>query len=297
MGSTILHILKESEERLNGVDSPRLSAELLMTEVLGCKRIELTLDRNRILTDTEISAIRSLVDRRAQGEPVAYIVGRREFYGLDFAVTPDTLIPRPETEHIIEEVEQMFNNSDSFHFADLGTGSGILAVTLAKLFPNATGVAVDMSEGALAVAKENAIAHGVDERIDFLCGDFTQPLFPDQSFDLVVSNPPYVTRVDYDNASHEVTAYEPETALISGDDGLNHIRSMLPRVSSMLLPTAPFLMEIGYQQAEAIIDIVSSRFPEFKGITMKKDLSGHDRIVVLHKGDSQKNNSFNPEVL
>lgn len=297
MGSTIIHILKESEERLHGVDSPRLSAELLMTEVLGCRRIELTLERNRILTDEEISAIRSLVDRRAQGEPVAYIVGRREFYGLDFAVTPDTLIPRPETEHIIEEVEQMFNSSDSFHFADLGTGSGILAVTLATLFPNATGVAVDMSEGALVVAKENAIAHGVDERIDFLHGDFTQPLFTDQSFDLVVSNPPYVTRVDYDSASHEVTAYEPETALISGDDGLNHIRSMLPRVSSMLRPTAPFLMEIGYQQAQAIIDIVSSSLLEFHGITVKKDLSGHDRIVILHKRDSQKNNSFNLEVL
>lgn len=297
MGSTIFHILKESEERLHGVDSPRLSAELLMTEVLGCRRIDLTLDRDRILTESEVAAIRNLVERREQGEPVAYILGRREFYGLDFSVTPDTLIPRPETEHIIEEVEQRFESSKAFRFADLGTGSGILAVTLATLFPNASGVAVDMSEGALDVARKNATSHGVGSRIEFLNGDFTKPLFPDHTFDLVVSNPPYVTRGDYENASQEVTAYEPKTALISGDDGLNHIRSMLPRVSAMVRTGGLFLMEIGYQQGQAIIDIVSSRFPEFNGIVVKKDLSGHDRIVVLRKGNSQKNNSFNSEVL
>ena len=283
MGSTILDILNESEERLAGVDSPRLSAEVLISEVLGCTRLMLTLERDRVLSEGELVDIRELVTRREQGEPVAYILGRQEFYGLDFSVSPDTLIPRPETEHLIEEVEGRYAATDVFHFADLGTGSGIIAVMVAHLFPESTGVAVDMSAGALDVARKNAQSHDVSRQLELRLGDFTVPLFPSGCFDLIVSNPPYVTREDFENASSEVTGFEPETALISGDDGLNHIRAMLPHVVQSLKADGLFLMEIGYQQGQAIIDIISVNFPEFKQVSIKKDLSGHDRIVVLQK--------------
>lgn len=283
MAPTILDILKESEKRLNGVDSPRLSAEVLVAEVLGCSRLTLVVDRDRHVFPEQIKQIFSLVSRREKGEPLAYILGSKEFYGLDFKVTPDVLIPRPETEHIVEKVEELYAKDAIFHFADLGTGSGILAVTLAHLFENSTGVAVDLSSGALAVARSNAVAHGVQGRLDFLEGDFTKPLFACDAFDLIVSNPPYVPQQEYDDASHEVTGYEPVMALVSGDDGLDHIRSLLPMVSAALKSGGYLLMEIDYLHGDAIKKITSQQFPEFGNVSILKDLSGHDRIVFLQK--------------
>lgn len=276
-------IIKESEERLQGVDSPRLSAELLAAHVLGCSRLNLIVDRHRVLTSDEASQIRELIARRATGEPLAYIVGCQEFYGLDFKVTADTLIPRPETEHIIEAVEKVYGRGDSFHFADLGTGSGIIAVTLAHLFPQSSGVAVDLSVGALKVAEENARLHDTDARLKFLEGDFTTRLFESESFDLVVSNPPYVPQYEYDDASHEVTAFEPITALVSGEDGLDHIRAMLKHVSNMLRPGGRVFMEMGFQQGQDLMELVESNYPEFKDVGIIKDLSGRDRIATMQK--------------
>lgn len=280
---SIPDILKESEERLKGVDSPRLSAEILAAYVLGCTRLGLIIDRDRVVGPDEAESIRKMVARRAQGEPIAYIVGSKEFYGLDFKVTPDTLIPRPETEHIVEAVEELHGHDDSFHFADLGTGSGILAVTLAHLFPKSTGVAVDLSRGALMVAQENAQVHGVDSRLEFREGDFTTRLFEDDSFDLIVSNPPYVTEQEYHEASHEVTKYEPVTALVSGADGLDHIRAMLPHVSRALRSGGYFFVEMGWQQGSAVVDCVRQEFQVFKDVCIIKDLAGHDRIVSMQR--------------
>lgn len=283
MGSTILDILRKSESRLAAVDSPRLSAEILMSEVLGCSRLDLVIDRDRVLNDETVDRINVLVARRASGEPIAYILGRKEFYGLDFIVSPDTLIPRPETEHIIEEVETRFDAGASFRFADLGTGSGILAVMIAHLFPFASGFAVDMSREALHVAEKNAKKHGVADRIEFVLGDFTTPLFEASQFDLVVSNPPYVTHEDYENASFEVTEFEPRSALVSGVDGLDHIAALLPRVVDLLKSGGLFLMEIGWQQGGSIIKTISSDFPQFEHVMVQKDLAGHDRIIVAQK--------------
>lgn len=281
MAPTVLEILQTSEARLTGVDSPRLSAEVLVAEALGCSRALLLLERNRTVSFEQAAVIESLIRRREQGEPVAYILGTKEFYGLDFKVTPDTLIPRPETEHIIELAESFFKRDSDFRFADLGTGSGILAVTLVHLFPKASGVAVDLSPGALAVARENAVAHSVESRLEFLEGDFTKPLFPPDSFSLIVSNPPYVTESEYAEASREVTDFEPETALVSGVDGLDHIRAILPYVTSSLQSGGRFMMEIGYQQADSIVQMVTTDFPEFCSVEVVKDLSGHDRVISL----------------
>lgn len=283
MGVTVQAVVRECEARLQGVDSPRLSAQVLVAEVLGLTRLGLSLERDRVLTPQETDRIRTLAARRATGEPLAYILGRREFYGLDFAVTPDVLIPRPETEHVVEAALDAFSTNAPLRFADLGTGSGILAVTLAHCFPRATGLAVDLSGPALAVARRNAGAHGVDDRIAFVQGDFTGPLLEAGRFDLIVSNPPYVTDEEYARASREVTGFEPETALVSGPDGLGHVRAMLPRALEALRPGGLLLMEIGCGQAEGVKIITSNQCLESRDLAVIRDLAGHDRVVSLRR--------------
>jgi release factor glutamine methyltransferase len=278
----IQDVLKECESRLSGVDSPRLSSELLAAHALGCSRLSLNLERGRVLDDREYAALDALVSRREAGEPVAYILGTKEFYGLDFAVSPAVLIPRPETEHIVEAVEASFAKGQPFRFVDLGTGSGILAVTIASLFPEARGVAVDISPDALDVARANAQAHNVADRLEFVQADFTAETV-EGDFDLVVSNPPYVSDPEFVAASHEVTGFEPTGALVSGPDGLDHIRAMLPGVAAMLKQEGRLFMEIGYDQAKMIIDIVAGVCPEFEEVGVQKDLSGHDRVVFARK--------------
>lgn len=282
MSPTIHEVLKTCESRLSGVDSPRLSAELLMAHALGWSRLALNLERGRALGPAELAAVEALVARREAGEPVAYILGSREFYGLDFAVSPAVLIPRPETEHIVEEVERLFPKDRPLRFADLGTGSGILAVTIATLFPQARGTAVDISEAALEVAETNARTHGVAERLDFQLLDFTKQTVEGE-FDLVVSNPPYVTEAEFTAASREVTGFEPTGALVSGPDGLDHIRAMLPRVVTMLKHGGRLFMEIGCGQGGAIIKIISSKFPELGEVGVLKDLAGLDRVVCAKR--------------
>ncbi|EGB13885.1 protein-(glutamine-N5) methyltransferase, release factor-specific [Pseudodesulfovibrio mercurii] len=282
MPRNIQDVLKRCESRLSGVDSPRLSAELLAAHALGCSRPALNLDRGRVLTDEELAAVETLVARREAGEPVAYILGNREFYGLDFAVSPAVLIPRPETEHIVEAVEERFSKDQPFRFADLGTGSGILAVTIAVLFPQARGVAVDISPDALDVARANARTHNVADRLDFLQADFTSQT-PEGPYDLVVSNPPYVTEAEFEAASREVTGFEPTGALVSGPDGLDHIRAMLPRVADMLRPGGWMFMEIGWEQGCAVMNILAGEYPSFEAVGVRKDLAGLDRVVCARR--------------
>ncbi len=279
----ILEILNAAEARLARVDSPRLSAELLVAEALGCSRLDLKLDRDRIPTPAELSRIESFLTRREAGEPVAYILGEKEFYGLDFRVTPDVLIPRPETEHIVEEAETLFAKDAPLRFADLGTGSGILAVTLCVLFPGAAGTAVDISPAALKVAGDNAARHGVAHRLEMRRADFTGPVFAPESFGLVVSNPPYVTEGEFSAASQEVTGYEPTGALVSGVDGLNHIRAMLPHVLDMLAPGGWLLMEIGCGQGEAVHRILQEDMAGVAEVGVVRDLAGLDRVVRARK--------------
>ncbi|MFH1913082.1 MAG: peptide chain release factor N(5)-glutamine methyltransferase [Pseudomonadota bacterium] len=283
-------IIRECATRLAGVDSPLLSAQLLVAEVLGLSRLDLSLERDRAVDPAQAGRIRDLTDRRAAGEPVAYLLGRREFYGLDFAVTSDVLIPRPETEHIVEAVLATFPVDLPIRFADLGTGSGILAVTLAHLYSHASGLALDRSAPALDVAERNARAHGVEARIDFVEGDFTATI-PGGSYDLIVTNPPYVTQREYAEASSEVTAYEPKGALVSGPDGLDHIRGLLPIALTALVPGGVLLLEIGCGQAEGVKIITSSECPGYMDFTVIKDLAGHDRVVFLRRAESQKSNT------
>ena len=184
------------------VDSPRLSAELILQHVCGISRVELATRPETFLTSDQLSRMAGLLRRRADGEPAAYLLGQREFYGRDFRVTPATLIPRPETEHLIEAALKGCDGPASF--ADLGTGSGCIAVTLCAERPDWRGLMVDLSGRALAVACQNAVRHDVRQRLQPVRADFTRPLLRPESLDLLVSNPPYVGKTEYEGLSAEV---------------------------------------------------------------------------------------------
>lgn len=265
------------------VDCPALSAQLLAEKVFGLDRLKLIMEMNSVVDAEKICEFDGFVERRAKGEPAAYILGVKEFFGLEFKVGPGVLIPRPETEEIVEKVLEQFGKGDEFIFADFGTGSGILAVTVAKMFPKALGIAVDLSPDALRVAQENARQHGVAERILFVCADFNEAVLGDDIFDLVLANPPYLAEVELDEISYEVADFEPVSALVSGIDGDEDIKGSAPRIASALKPGGVVYMEIGYLQGKIAWQIFES-CPEFFGnVAILKDLSRHDRIVVAKK--------------
>jgi release factor glutamine methyltransferase len=201
-------------------------------------------------------AYRALVDRRCRREPVAYIVGAREFWGLPFEVTPDVLIPRPETELIVEEALELFPAGHApAVIVDAGTGSGCLAVALALEFAQARVIATDISEAALAVARRNAAANGAGQRIDFRAGDLLAPVT--ESADLIVSNPPYVASGDAPGLVPEVREHEPHVALFAGGDGLAVFEKLFPSAATRLRPGGRLIVEVGYDQDERVARIAS----------------------------------------
>lgn len=277
---TIRSVLAKAEEWLSSraVDGPRLSAQLLLAHALKKDRLTLLLDADRPLAEAELAPFRDLVRRRGAGEPVAYILGEWEFYGLPFAVCPDVLVPRPETEGIVDAARAAFPADTPLVFADLGTGSGCLTVALADQFPGARGTAVDISEKALAVARANAARNSVAGRVAFLHADFADLSGLEAgSCDLVVSNPPYVTETEYAALSREVAGFEPRGALVSGSDGLDAVRALLPQARRLLRPGGLLLVEIGYQQGAAARALTEAA--GFAGVRVLRDLAGHQRIV------------------
>ena len=269
----------EKEFSAAGIDAPRLSAELLAGKAFELSRLGLIVRHTDTLEPEQLDALRALVARRAAGEPVAYILGEREFFGLAFRVTPDVLIPRPETECIVEEVQRLFSAKAPLTFADFGTGSGALAVTLAHEFPAAHGLAVDLSGAALEVARQNARAHGVAERLEFRCADFTSLELPPASLDLVVANPPYVTQEEYAVLSPEVRNFEPELALVSPEQGLAHLRGLLPVAARALRPGGALLCEIGSGQGQAALELAAASGLGLGETAILKDYAGLDRIL------------------
>jgi release factor glutamine methyltransferase len=283
---TVRDILHKSTAYLaeRGVDSPALSAQLLLGKALGLSRLDLLLQSDRPLAEAELAAARELVRRRGRGEPAAYILGEKEFFGLAFAVTPATLIPRPETEHLIEEAEARFARDAVLAFADLGTGSGCLAVTLAVRFVRARGLAVDLSAEALAVAQANAGRHGVGERLRLVQGDFADLAglgVAPGGLDLIVANPPYVSDAEHAATSPEVRDFEPRTALVPGPaglSGLEAIAALAPGAHAALRPGGWLLLEMGWTQAAAVRDILARA--GFAEVFIRKDLAGRDRVAA-----------------
>jgi release factor glutamine methyltransferase len=277
-------ILTTAVKRLTkaGSDTPQLDAEVLLAYSLNKDRSWLYLHPEANLQEAQQHLFFDLVARREQREPVAYLVGRKAFFGLEFLVTADTLIPRPETELLVETALHHTALDRPVTIADIGTGSGCIAVALAKYRPLATIFAIDVSPQALQVARQNAERHQLVDQIRFLRGDLLSPL--PAPVDLIVSNPPYIAQSELAPpfTPPEVHRYEPRTALAGGDDGLAIIRKLLLQAREKLNPTGLLLMEIGSTQGQAVKLLAEAQFSNAK-IQIVQDLAGLDRLLVVQR--------------
>ncbi|UCF45830.1 MAG: peptide chain release factor N(5)-glutamine methyltransferase [Myxococcales bacterium] len=262
-----------------GIESPRLDAELLVAKALGIDRVGLYLDLNRPLLEGERSAIRPLVTRRREREPVAYILGHRDFYGRRFAVTPDVLIPRPDTETLVEHALECIPQEAPCRVLDVGTGSGAIAVTIAAERPLATVTATDISEAALRVASKNAELHEVAARVRLEKADL---LGGADQYDVIVSNPPYIASAEIKTLQAEVQEHEPIAALEAGEDGLDVIRALLPASEPATVSGAQMLIEIGAGQAVSVVDFAAEH-TAWQPVAVYPDLNRIERVVHLRR--------------
>ncbi len=269
---TIPHLKK------HGSESPRLDAEILLAHARGCQRIQLYTQFDSPLTDEQRAMMRDLVKRRSAAEPVAYLVGHREFFGLDFRVTSDVLVPRPDTETLIVEAIERLKPQSRPRVLDVGTGSGCIAITLAVNCRQTQISAIDLSDAALAIAQQNAEKHSVADRVRFLHGDLLAPLARDEQFDLIVSNPPYITSAEIETLQPDVRRHEPHSALDGGADGLDVIRRLVAEASQHLAPAGCLLIEIASEQADAVTQLLAAN-GNYAEIVVLKDLSKQPRVV------------------
>jgi len=287
MGSTCLDILNQAVEKLKlaGIDRPRTNVELLLGAVLNKSKVDLYLDRDRILTSDEIDQFHQCIKERISGRPVQYIIGTVEFFGLEFKVDQRVLIPRPETETLVEVVIEQLANKEKPRIIDLGTGSGAIAISLAANLQSSFIYATDVSKEALEVAKENALRNKVESQIEFLWGDLFEPLkkgnFEGQ-IDCVVSNPPYVSKDELETLPKEVKDYEPIVALESEKDGLFFHKKIIESSLDFLSKGGILALEVGLGQANKVADLIRNQ-KDLKKTEIKKDLGGIKRIVVSRK--------------
>lgn len=272
--------------RAAGIDQERRTAGILLSHVTGLDRTQLLTRSEEQIDDAQYREYIGLVERRAAGEPSQYLTGHQEFYGLDFVVTPDVLIPRPETEFLIDRVVKLVGeiNHASPLIVDVGTGSGCIAVTLAKRLPTARLIATDASPAALQVALENADRHGVKARIEFLEGDLSNPLAEHGLIghvDVLASNPPYVNEHDRELIQREVRDWEPHTALFGGVDGLDFYRRLIAECPPYIRQGGFVVLEIGISQLDPITNLLSGSAFELLDTTL--DLQGIPRTICLKR--------------
>ncbi|MEM7783694.1 MAG: peptide chain release factor N(5)-glutamine methyltransferase [Planctomycetota bacterium] len=284
----LLDWTSEYFQKSEGNTSPRLDAEILLAEALGCPRIMLYTRFDEVPEEEKLARFRAWVKRRGAGEPVAYIVGYREFYSLRFEVNSSVLIPRPETEHVVVAVLEAVKSvgGNPIRIIDVGTGSGCIAITLAKQIGDAQIAATDISEEAIAVANSNAIEHRVDDRIRFFQGDLLQALpAGSQPVHIICSNPPYIGTSEVGTMDGQVKDHEPNLALFSGDTGLDATTRLIDSAPEFLLPggylifeSSPFIIQ---QAKELVIQNAA-----FDSVEIEKDFAGHERIVMARKQDT-----------
>ncbi len=272
-----------------GIDSPRLSAELLLSHVVGLKRIELYTQFDKSVSKEQLDKLHDLVKRAVQNEPIAYLVGKTEFYSLELNVTADCCIPRPETELLVERaIEFLQTRSGKQFVCDLCTGCGCIAIAIAKNFPDADIIATDICDAALSVAAKNVGKHQLGDRIKLLCGDLFEPLVPHldvEKFDLIVCNPPYVSSAEIEKLDKNVKDYEPKLALFAGEDGLDTYRRIIEKIDVFLKPDGALMLEIGYSQGQAVRELLEQT-GVFTEIKIEKDFHNNDRIVTARKTSS-----------
>ncbi len=276
---TVLEIIKKTTDFLGtkGVESPRLNAELLIGHALGLKRMQLYLQFERPLPEADLEKIRPLVRRRAQHEPVQYIVGETEFHGLKLKVDRRALIPRPETELLVEKVVSLLQGTPPARILDLGTGTGAIALALANAFPAAAVTATDASGEALALARENVEALGLGARVDVREARWFEGLPVTPAFDLIVSNPPYLTEEETAQTRPEVRNFEPATALTAADDGLADLRSIVAGAPAFLRAGGLLALETGIAQHPRLLELLAAA--GFSRTESHQDLTERDRYV------------------
>lgn len=262
------------------IDQPRLDAEVLLADLLDMERINLYVNFDRPLTTDEVDTYRELVLKRRQGTPVAYLVGHKEFMGLNFKINSDVLIPRPETEHVVETI---LNEIDSWEqekvtIADLGTGSGAIIISIAKLSDkDVQGIGIDISEASLNLAQENAANLEVEEQLEFKAGDLLEPL--QTEVDIIVSNPPYIPSEQMADLQPEVQQ-EPKLALDGGQDGLDYYRKIINSASDYLIGQGLLIFEVGIKQSQDVADLLNKS--GYSNIQIKKDYSDIERVVMAN---------------
>ena len=277
-GSSALSLALEEEREA------QLDARLLLEHVCGTSLQTLLLDGERPVTESEAVLYRDLLRRRCSREPLAYILGKWDFMGLEFGVSSDVLIPEQDTENLVEEV--MREVCDGDRILDLCTGSGCILLSLLNYSNGSTGVGTDLSEGAIAVAKENALKLGLSERCDWKAGDLFEAVDPGEKFDIIVSNPPYIRSETIGELAPEVRIHEPRMALDGGDDGLHFYKRIIPEAADYLRTGGMLFLEIGYDQAEQVGALMKEAgYYEVRTI---KDYGGNDRIVCGIKSIHQE---------
>lgn len=287
MTNTCLEILNQAVEklRLAGIDRPRTNAELLLGAVLNKSKVDLYLDKNRILTSDEIEKFNQYLKERISHRPVQYIIGTVEFFGLEFKVDERVLIPRPETETLVEVVIEQLVNRENPRIIDLGTGSAAIAISLATNLNSPFIYATDVSKDALEVAKENAIRNNVENQIEFLCGDLFEPLKNknlEGQIDCVVSNPPYVSKDELGTLPREIKDYEPIVALESEKDGLFFHKKIIEDSPHLLKKGGLLVLETAFDQAGKVADLLRQS-ENYNNIEIIKDLGRIDRVLKAVK--------------
>ncbi len=290
---TVMELLNAATNRLReaGVENPRLDAELLLAEATGRTRAELLARAEQALDPPTRRRFLRLALRRAAREPLQYLLGKWEFYGRSFFLSPAVLVPRPETEVVVEACLEKLFPGEGRWAADVGTGSGVIALTLALERPELRVIATDTDQEALEIAALNAEKHGARERVHFARGDLTAPVprcLPDEvrGLDLLVSNPPYVPTGRLCGLQPEVSRFEPRRALDGGPDGLSVIRRLIPSAGPLLLPGGWLVLEIGGDQAARVAELIR-RTGEFepRSIEVRADAAGKDRVICARRGD------------
>lgn len=274
---TLLDVLKKSEAFLSkkGCQSPRLDAEILIGRALCMTRLEVYMQFERPMLEAELESIRSLIGRRSSREPVAYIEGSKEFWSQPFVVRPGILIPRPDTETLVEAALELIPIDEPIFVADIGAGSGCVGLAIATERPKVKLFSTDISPVAIKTVTENAVALGLRERVAPLTGDLMSPIPDSRTVDIVVSNPPYIPTKDIDDLAPEILDFEPMGALDGGEDGLDIYRRLIPEASNRARRAV--LVEVGAGQADAVTEIFNQS--GLKEIGRHKDLSGIERVI------------------
>jgi len=280
---TILNAIKLSTEYLEkkGIESARLNSELMLAEILNCKRLDLYMAFEQPMKQQEVEKLRELIARRGKNEPLQYILGKTEFFGLSFFVNNSVLIPRQETETLIEIVIEQNKSKGKIKILDIGTGSGIIPITLAKNLLQAEFVAIDSSLGAINTAKQNAEYNEVNERINFIHSDLFKTSYEESNFDIIISNPPYVSLDEYKDLQKEITHYEPEIAVTDYEDGYKFYKYIGLHSKLWLKNSGRLYLEIGIAQIEKVTSILINN--GFKDVTSYKDLLNIERVVTGQK--------------